>query len=341
MRIWLVALLAACTGEVGEPEATSTTNAGAKGPAGPANLEELLSKPPPPMEGASKVAESIAQRYQAGLFRCPIPGGGRMRLQYGTERDRYWQMGPLWEMEIDPATAPAWEPTFDEITGEAHWLTGMAMPGATRSWARGRSDVTYEFEHPPAVAGTAVTCTAVRELPVRTVKGKVTGPKPFERDAFLAHCAELDAEPVYVAPDGTFEATMPVPCTVWVEQPGHRSQKVRVDPGEGALELEFALERDPLQLPEGGWTPEGKSKADATLVAARQRWTETTKYLEDLKEQLASDPEASKAVTRLAYDYMLFGRRIDRVEFQLNAPPEEKKPEAPPKPNPLKPKSPH
>jgi hypothetical protein len=324
MRIWLVALLAACTGEVEQEPEASTTNPGAKAPPGPVNLQELLTQSPPPIEGHSKVVESVAQRYQVGLFRCPIPGGGRMQLHYGTERDRYGQMGPLWEMEIDPATAPTWEPAFDEVTGEDHWLTGLVMPGATRSWARGRSDVTYEFEHPPGVAGSAVTCTAVRELPVRTVKGKVTGPKPFEHDAFLAHCAELDAEPVYITKEGTFEATMPVPCTIWVEQPGLRSQKLRVDPGEGALEVELALERDPLQLPEGGWTPEGKTKAEATLAATRQRFTETTKFLEQLKEQFASDPEASKAATRLAYDYMLFGRRIDRVEFQLNAPPEEK-----------------
>jgi hypothetical protein len=288
------------------------------------------------------VTESFAQHYQVGMFRCPIPGGGRMRLQYGTERDRHWQMGPLWDMEIDPATAPPWEPSFDEVTGEAHWLTGLAVPGATKSWARGRRDVTYEFDHPPAVAGSAVVCTAMRELPVRTVKGKVTGPRPFERDAFLAHCADLDAEPVFVTKEGTFEATMPVPCTIWVEQPGLRSQKLRVDPGEGPLEVELALEADPLQQPDGSWSPEGKTKAEATLAAARQRWTETTQYLEQLKEQLASDPEAQKTAGRFAYDYMFYGRRIDRADAELNAPPEDlSKAKAPPKPPMVKPKSPH
>lgn len=334
MRGFCVALWAAglsmtlatgCTSEGGgESPADAQPEGSPKPPPKPMTFEELLAQPPPPLGGAGRLVEALAKRFGVGIYRCPIEGGGRMQQIYGTERDRYVQMGPLWDLEIDDATEPPWDHIFDEATAEDHWFTGLAIPGATKSYLRGRSDRSIAFEHPPAVAGETVICTAKHDLGPRTVKGTVKGEKPFV-NALVALCADLDAEPTYIKKDGTFEATMPTPCVIWAEQPGYRSEKILVEPGNEVLEVSLTMQRDPLQLEEGGWTEDGKKLANETLAKLKERGVATTAYIEQLKSDFANDTEASRVLARLKTDYWRYTQRVDRSTAVLNAPPPEKK----------------
>lgn len=330
----VAALVAGCSGESeqgapagspGEPSKASTNTPAPQNTA----VAELLAKPPPPLSANGRAIEKLAKHFGVGLYRCPVPANGRLRQMYGTERDRMFQMGPMWDLEIDDATDPVWDFIFDEVTAEDNWVTGLAMPGATRSYARGRTQNTYAFTYPPAVAGSTVVCTSSEEHPPRTVKGTVKGEKPFTGDALLAFCAGLNDLPTFINPDGTFEATMPVPCVIWVEQPGYRTEKITVEPGTEPLTVSLTLQRDPLQEPGGGWSVEGKKIARETLDRAMERWGKTNTFIDSLKGELTDNKAELRPIQLFSGELLRYKPRIERAILWLDEPPPDPPPPGP------------
>jgi hypothetical protein len=319
MRIGLLAALAAgCSSESGTAPAPKEPAPGqAQPPGGPEPEAAILAKGPPPEVGpANKVVEKVAAYYNVGLARCPMAGGGRARQLYGTERDHLFDLGPLWEMEWDPATAPPWDPLFDEVSGEQDWLSLLAVPGTTKAWIGTRTfEIAYTF--PPAVAGQTVVCTEAHRVKPREVKGSVKGDGPLPTATLVVGCSDQATK---VAPDGTFVATVTPPCTLWAEAPTFRSQKVRVEEGADPLELQLALAPDTLQNADRSWSDEGKAEAEEVLQRQSDRYSATAALLQQLAPDFAGDPVSKMKVDRWTFDYQNWGRTVQASAQALNQP---------------------
>jgi hypothetical protein len=151
---------------------------------------------------------------------------------------------------------------------------------------------TLEFDHPPAASGQTVVCSGVREVGARVLRGRVEGPVPPD-----THFVPCFKRPPAVAPDGTFVAEVPVPCTGWLEGGGQRSEKLRIDAGEGPLEHTFSLAPDTLQRPDRTWTPEGMLQARSALARLQRSRELSAELLERVKGDLRQDPEATESLS--------------------------------------------
>ncbi len=291
-----LALLVACAGEAESPDPAAPADGAAApapepAPSGPIREEVLLARPAPELGPNGRAVTALTEQLGVGAVRCPLGGGGKARVRHGTPRDGLLFWGILMSLELDPAEEPVWNTVFDQVTGEEDWVTFPAMPGKTRSWIDTR-DRTLEMDHPPAVAGETVTCTAVREVDTRTVKGKVEGTVPPG-----THFVPCFKKPPPVAADGTFLVEVPVPCTGWIEGSGQRSEKLRIDAGEGALEHTFTLQPDTLQRPDRTWTPAGLEAARTALARIDRSRQQSNDLLEQVKADLKQDPEATETLS--------------------------------------------
>jgi hypothetical protein len=318
MRTWacLAGMLAACSGQsnTAEPEPEEQPAAAAVEPAPSSGPEaELLAKgeAPPPLAANAKLLEMVAEHYGVGLVRCPLVGSGRVRQIYGTNRDQLTIFGPTWEMEWDPAEAPPWDPAFDEVVSEDDWVTLLAVPGQTRAWIATRTD-TYAYEFPPAVAGETTLCTGVHPTKSRVVRGTVKG-EMAEENLIVPCVRDLPA----VASDNTFVMEVPTPCTLWVEGGPNRSEKLRVDEGEGPIDHEFTMARDPLLKENRFWSKEGNAKVEATLAAVEARHKQTTALLDKIAAAFPEDNLVQSNVKRHRYELSTRDHKINQTRIGM------------------------
>ncbi|MEQ1568627.1 MAG: hypothetical protein ABMA64_23515 [Myxococcota bacterium] len=315
MRSWIMAVVCAgCTGTTAEPSGPGAPTQ--QPPAEAASAEaELLAKGPTELGPAGLVATKLAEKYGVGVVRCPLAGNGRARQIYGNERDQLRQMGVLWASEIDPATAPPWDPLFDEVTSENGWVTLLAAPGTTHAWVTTKAS-TLAYEFPAAVAGGSVTCTSAHPVRPRMVRGKVIGEA---RDAYVVPCT--GDKPPQVGGDGTFIATATVPCRLWIEAPAARSKKVDVTEGAEPLELELTIERDPLQNDDRSWSPAGRKLLADMVARERERNTATESVIDEVFAAFEGNAEAQVSVKRWKFDHATWMRGVEATAKELEAPP--------------------
>lgn len=277
-----------------------------------ADPAELLAKGPPELGPIGRVVEKIAAHYGAGVVRCPLPGNGRVRQNFGNERDQLTTVGPLWTSEIDPATDPPWDPVFDQAASENDWLTLPVVAGSTKAWAGSRARM-LQFDFPPAVAGQTTVCTGVSEVPEREVRGRVAGTIPPQSS--VVPCL---FDPVFVAEDGTFATKVPVPCRLWVDGNAVRSEKILVEPGAEPAVLSFTMARDPLRNEDGSWTEAAVQQMVEVLDKADARYLETTAYLETLRAEVAEDKVAASTVHSYQYELNIWGRSIQKARQSVD-----------------------
>lgn len=290
----LVALILGCTAEPTVPPPPPPP------PQKPAPVEvdheaELLAKGPPAPGPFTRAYAALAKAESLPLVRCPVWGGGKVRVHWGTPRDEVRAKGPLLTMEVDPATDPPWDAVFDLTVSEEGWVPMLAVPGSTGGTVRA-GPRTLRMSWPAATPGEPVICTAVEEVPVRVVKGRVTG-----SDARMGVFGCTD-KPVEIGKDGTFVIDARVPCSGVINGVGVRSERFRVDPGEGPVELALTVAKDTLQNEDRTWTPAGLKLAVAALDRVDAQLTRTDTLLERLAQELASDADAAKKIERWKYE---------------------------------------
>ena len=318
---WFAAVLIGCSG--GEPttppdpspspDAPKTAD---PAPAHDATLAEakLLEEAPPPTV-STKVLEKVAAHYGVGLVRCPLAAMGTAYQIYGTERDMLRIMGPTWEMEWDPADAAPWDPVFDGVTIEDNWVAMLSVPGTTRAWAATRTKV-YTYEFPPVVAGEISTCTSVSTSTDRAVRGKVKieGAKKAPPQTYVAPCL---VESARVADDQTFVAEVPTPCTIWVEGGPYRSEKVRIDPGEGHVDVELTMKRDPLLEDNRLWSAAGFDRVEEILGRVETRLGKTEALLDSINLAFPDDKDVQALLRRWRYEQSVYTRKISNTRLGL------------------------
>ena len=257
----------------------------------PIREETLLGRDVPTPGPNTRATAALTAQLAVGRVRCPLAGSGKLRVRHGTPRDGLPYWGVLLSLDIDPATDASWNPAFDQVRSEDEWVALPAMPGQTRSWVDAASR-TLEMDHPAAVAGQTVTCTAVREVTTRTLKGRVEGTVPPN-----AHFVPCFKDSPAVAGDGTFVVDVPVPCTGWIEGGGLRSDKLRIDAGEGVLEHTFVLSPDTLQRADRSWTPEGAEAASQAIARMMRSRDGAAEVLERVEQDLKTDAEATETLS--------------------------------------------
>lgn len=289
-----LALLACSGGTTAPPDEPSSTPAPVADPAAPSapiREQTLLQRPPPEPGPNTRAMAALAKELGVGMVRCPLAGSGKARLRHGTPRDGVLFWGVLFSMEIDPATDAPWNTVFDIVRSEDDWVAIPVAAGKTRSWVDA-ANRTLEFDHPAVGAGETATCTAVREVDTRVLKGSITGEVPAG-----THFVPCMKESPVVGADGTFVVDVPVPCTGWVEGGGQRSEKLRIDPGDGPIEHTFSMTPDTLQLPDRSWTPEGLDAASKTLARLQRNREQASGILDRVKDELKADAEAESTLS--------------------------------------------
>lgn len=290
--MWVVALIVGCADPVPPPLPPPPP------PAAPPEVDheaELLAKGPPAPGPFTRAFAAVAAAEQVALVRCPVHGGGKVRLHWGTPRDELRVKGPLLTMEIDPAGEPPWDPVFDLTVSEDGWVPLLAPLGSTGGMVRA-GPRTLKMTWPAATAGAPVICTAVEEVPVRVLKGRVTG-----SDARMGVFGCSD-EPVEVGKDGTFVVDARVPCSAVINGVGVVGDRVRVEPGAEPLVVELTVRPDTLQREDRTWTAEGREAANAALARVEADLKASDALLDRLAQELASDPDAAKKVERWKYE---------------------------------------
>lgn len=242
----LVALLACTAGPVGESQAPEPATSV---PAGP-----RIGDPPPPLGAAGRALEAIAAHHGVGLVRCPMAALGTVPRVWGTGRDVLRELGPTALLDLDGRGEAPWDPVYDVGFVEDGWLTLLAAPESTGGMVR-PDERTLALSWPPASAGATVACTSVETLNPRAVEGSVVG--ATNRRPVVVGCGDL----VPVGDDGSFRLEAAVPCTLWAEVRGKRSDPVAVGAGD-PLRLELVLTDDP------NWTDTDLTDAGRAKLAS-------------------------------------------------------------------------
>lgn len=306
---WMVVGAVACgtepaVGPAAEPAVADV-------PAAPApELREtaiLKAGPPAEMGPQGKLFVALAEKLGVGIARCPLAGNGKARMIHGMERDYLLEFGALYLTEWTPDQEPPWDFLFDEAIAEQDWATLLVAPGATEAWVTTASTV-FAYTFPAAAPGTVVTCTDVAAVPPRVVRVRTIGQVP--KDAYATPCGL--GKPVPVAADGTVVVDVRAPCTLWFEGPGYRSQKVRVDAGDAPLEVELQFTEDTVLNFDLTWTDAGRKMLGERLADERgARFAAVDETIEALKPAFASDPNATRTLTRWGAVHAQWGRLLD------------------------------
>lgn len=312
MLTW-IAFVVACTEKESQVPTSPAAEVAPTAPlAGNAADVALLAQPPPAPGPAARALAAVAEHFNVGLVRCPLADGGRVRQLFGNERDQLWSNGPTWALEIDPAGEPSWDVLFDAVVSDAGWVTALVMPGWTNTFVATRDRV-VQYTFPPAVAGQTVVCTQVEDVPFRIVRGRVEGEVAPLTAVFP--CLE---QPAQVARDGSFAVQLPVPCRMWVEGGGARSEKTRIEPGDEPVELTLHLSPDPLQTADRQWTKAGIAAAEPLLVAIDQRYLALEAWFPTLEAAFPGDAKVASVIHRWRFDHARWGRDIQRRQAELD-----------------------
>jgi hypothetical protein len=241
---------------------------------------KALEAPPPPPGAVTRAFEQLAAGVGAGVVRCPLVGGGRGEVMRGRASDHTTAWGlPI---EVEDGSAPPWSPALDHAGSESEWVTFLAAPGDTSSTVTTRTR-TLRYEHPAAVAGATVACTAVHPSGSRVVRGRIGAPRPD--GLLLLPCL---SPPPPIGSDGTFAALVPTPCRLWVEGGGTKSEQVEVKAGNGPLDVTLHLEPDPMQK-DGKLSPEALATLVAYVEGARARDRQANELIKQVRAAFPDD----------------------------------------------------
>ncbi|MCA9489642.1 MAG: hypothetical protein KC621_06950 [Myxococcales bacterium] len=287
----LIACSGGTTATPEEPAPAPVAEPAAPAPAAPIREQTLLERPAPEPGPNTRAMAALTKELGVGMVRCPLAGGGKAHLRHGTPRDSLLYWGVLLSMEIDQATDAPWNTVYDTVRSEDDWVAIPVAAGVTRSWVDA-ANRTLELDHPAVGAGETANCTAVREVGTRVVKGSVTGEIPAN-----THFVPCMKESPTIGADGTFVLDVPVPCTGWLEGSGQRSEKLRIDPGDGPVEHTFAMTPDTLQLPDRSWTPEGLEAASKAIARLQRGREQGVVILDRVKDDLKVDAEAAETLS--------------------------------------------
>lgn len=269
----------------------------------------VLASPPPPPGPVVRAFERFAADVGAAVVRCPLKGGGRATVTRGRASDHELAWGLPTGME--DGGPPAWSPVLDVSASEGEWSVFLAVPGSTETVVHTR-DRGLRYVHAPAVARTTSVCTGVEPQPDRIVRGHVAAPRP--PGLLVLPCA---SPPPAVGADGTFAAQLRVPCRLWVEGGGQKSEQHLVDHGAGPSELTFHLEPDPMAGP-NGLTDEAVAQIQAHVVAELALDATAKASIEAVRAKEPSLQGLTSAMITALRDREILSRKVDAAVATRN-----------------------
>jgi hypothetical protein len=267
----------------------------------------LLQQGPPPAPGpVTQAFVDLAAKVGAGVVRCPLVGGGRGEVWRGraSDHDLAWGL----PVGLEDGGLPPWSPALDQAGSEGDWAVFLAAPGDTATAVTTRSRA-LRYVHPPAAAGTVVSCTGVDPQTARIVRGRVPAPRP--EGLVVLPCV---SPPPPIGADGTFAVLVPTPCRLWVEGGGTKSAQLPIEPGAGPLDATFELQADPMQG-DGTLTADGQAAVVSHVAQVRAQDTAAKAIVSALRTA-TTDPSAQTifgAMLNELHDRGILADKADRA----------------------------